>query len=258
MKKLTRFQKAHLAVLLAMILVFGAVTVYNQMHPGFPFRGGLLYPVQAEEGTIAYRGRVKGELVTATISFPTNFKWIVELTAGDRLHDVCDIEYPTEKMPKYAYAIEGVYGIRMTKNNAPLFEGGLAKDSLFEFNGIWFDQDGEPASSMIGGFTIVYSGQDPWEGYETPPILFARLAFGGEEHLEARGSAAIYAVLVLAALLLMVQVAFPEDVFWLRFSRYVKDAEPSDYYMAMARIMSVLLTAMLFAGFCWAGFYMID
>ena len=61
MEKRTRFQKIHLCVLAAMILIFGAITVFNQYHRGFRFQNGLLKP-----------SRQSAEI----------------------LHDVCEIESP--------------------------------------------------------------------------------------------------------------------------------------------------------------------
>ncbi|MCI8809954.1 MAG: hypothetical protein HFF84_07465 [Oscillibacter sp.] len=250
MEKRTRFQKIHLCVLAAMILIFGAITVFNQYHRGFRFQNGLLKPSMLEDGTIVYSGKVNGGLVTAAVTHPTNFLSVVDLQIGEILHDVCEIEYPLEKMSTTWEGADNVYRIRMTKNDALLFEGGLSMDYLDGSGSIgWFDKYGEWSLENVGivSLGVPYN----WEDYETSPALFARFALYPE--LTARGNLGFYAILVLFTLFTMAMVAFPRDFFDLRYQRFVKNAEPSDYYINSMRWSTVFVTIVLFVGFCWAS-----
>lgn len=254
MKDLTRFQKIHLYVLAAMILLFGAVTIFNLCHPGFQFQNGLLKSSVLEDGTVVYSGKVSGSLVTAAVTYPTESLSVVDLQVGDFLHDVCEIEYPLEKMTTTLAGFDNVYRIRMTKNNALLFEGGLAADYLEHPDGIgWFDQNGEwSLDNVLGNIGVSTPGHIIWKDYETSPALFVRLALFPE--LTARGDLSLFTILVLFTLLTMAMVAYPRAFFNLRYRRYVKNAEPSDYYMNSMRASTVFLTILLFPGFCWAAF----
>ncbi|MCI8689541.1 MAG: hypothetical protein HFF87_04415 [Oscillibacter sp.] len=245
MHKKSLGQKIHLGVLAAMILVFGAVTAWNHMHEGFRFHDGLLRVSEPEDGVFVYSGEVKGAFVTATVTHPTNFRSVVDISIGDWLHDVCEVEYPLDEMTTDLYVYK-VYGIRITKNGIPFFEGGLSQE--FSSVWMWFDQNGK----LTNGSAAVYTGgQSDWKNYETSPSLIARLALNPK--LVSRGDFELYAVCVVSALLLMAAVAYPDAVFLLKYRRFVKDPEPTEYYTRSMVAITALLTAVLFAAFCYAS-----
>ncbi len=253
MKTRSLGQKIHLAIIAAMILIFGAITIWNGLHKGFRFRDSLLKVSQTDDGALVYRGKADGELVTATVTHPTNFRSVVDITIGDWLHDVCEIEYPLDDFST-SYQAYPVYGIRMTKNGKPFFEGGFSPDFPWPMG--WFDKNGEFAVMEAGVISVTYGGQDPWKNYETSPALFARLALKPE--LTSRGDLGIYGILLFSALLLTFVVAFPDAVFALRYQRYVRNPEPTEYYMKSMLFTTIFLTVVLFIGFCYAAFSLMD
>lgn len=246
MHKKSLGQKIHLGVLAAMILVFGAVTAWNHMHEGFRFRDGLLRVSEPEEGVFVYSGEAEGEFVTATVTHPTNFRSVVDIIIGDWLHDVCEVEYPLDEMTTDWYMYK-VYGIRITKNGTPFFEGGLSQE--FPSGWEWFDQNGERTGGSA--VSVYISGQSDWKNYETSPSLIARLALNPK--LVSRGDLGLYAICVVGALVLMTAVAYPDAVFLLKYRRFVKEPEPTEYYIRSMVAITALLTAVLFAAFCYAS-----
>ena len=118
--ELTRFQKIMLAVLAGMLVFFGVLTAVFRTHPGVAFEESLL-KITEQDGRMVYSGRAHGTPVTITAEWLTNFKAVVDVTIGDRFHDVCRVEYPLEPVE----TVRGpVNGIRVTKNGALLCQGG--------------------------------------------------------------------------------------------------------------------------------------
>ena len=126
--RLTGLQKLLLLILAGMLAGFSILMAVLRAHPGVRFVGGLLR-AEAQEGQIVYSGKAHGDPVTVAVSFPTNFRTVVELAAGERLRDACEVEYPLE--PIRTEHGNQVSGIRVTKNGQVLFEGGYDGGDAF-------------------------------------------------------------------------------------------------------------------------------
>lgn len=239
--ELTRFQKIMLAVTAGMLVFFGLLMAVFRAHPGVAFEESLL-KITEQEGRTVYSGKAHGTPVTITVTWPTNFKTVVDFTIGDAIHDVCEVEYPLDRMETEHG--DTVNTIRITKNGGVLFEGGY--DPEREYG--WYDANGEWAPFTGSGFRV-YSGNDPWSGYETTAGEIVRFAFGPETSVH--GHPAFFAMAVFVSLILAVDILFWKELFRLRHWA-ARDPEPSEEYLTIASFGWGLL-AFIIAGIYIAG-----
>lgn len=237
----TRFQKVILIILAVMVVLFGVLTGISRAHKGVLFEGELL-DVSVSAGQTVCSGKVHGDPVTITVTPERDSVTTVEFVIGDWLHDTCRVEYPLE--PIQTNRGDAVPGVRILKNGNLLFEGGYNENEDYG----WYEPDG--TWSTIGAFGFTTSGGDPWSGYKTTAPDVMRFARGPE--LTARGSWAPYFLMVLLTLLLMLDVAFPTALFYMRHCFAVRDPEPSDDYLVMQKISWVIWPFLLLIGYIWA------
>lgn len=230
MMELTRFQKLLLAVLAGMLAFFGVLMAAFRAHPGVLFEESLL-GITEEEGRIVYSGKCYGDPVTVAVTWPTNFKAVVEFTIGDRFRDVCEVEYPLEPIE----TIRGpANGLRVTKNGATLFRGAYAPD----MEAGWFDENGDWAPQI----TIRAHGGDPWSGYETTAADAVWFALG--PGTSAHGDPGLFGMAVFLSLLLAVEIVFHKQLF--RFEhRWARDPEPIEGYLMLERVLWLVMAAVI-------------
>lgn len=236
----TRFQKIILILLAVMIVLFGVLTAVSRAHKGVLFEGALLEASASAEGTV-YSGKVHGDRATVTVTPDGGSATTVEFVIGDRFHDICSVEYPLADI-----RTEGggtAPGVRILKNGAVLFEGGY--DGSGEYG--WYGKDGTWTLMFNIGFQV---GHDTWSGYETTALSAMRFVQGPE--LTARGSWLLYALMVFFTLLVMLDVAFPTVLFYMRHCFDVRDPEPSDFYLAAQKVSWVVCPILLLIGYNWA------
>lgn len=236
----TRFQKVVLIILAAMIVLFGVLTGVSRAHRGVLFEETLLKASASAEQTV-YSGKAHGDPVTVTVTPGSGSKTTVEFVIGDRFHDICSVEYPLESIQTEHGGT--VPGIRVLKNGNLLFEGGYDKDAEYG----WYNQDG--TWNLMIAFSTTYRN-DPWSGYETTAPSVMRFAQGPE--LTARGSWALYALMVFLTLLAMLAVAFPMTLFYIEHACDVRNPEPSDFYLMTMMIGWVVYPCLLLIGYIWA------
>lgn len=197
--------------------------------------------VSASPDRTVYSGKAHGDPVTVTVTPGNSSATTVEFIIGDRFHDLCSVEYPLERIQTEHGGT--VPGIRVLKNGNLLFEGSYDKDSEYG----WYDRDGAWSPMVDFGIQV---GNDPWSGYETTASSVMRFAQGPE--LTARGSWALYALMVFLTLLAMLAVAFPMTLFYWQHCCDVRDPEPSDFYLETMKIGWVLYPVLLLIGYIWA------
>lgn len=244
----TRFQKIVLVLLASMAVLFAVLIAVSQTRKGVYFEETLLRVAEDGDRTV-YTGRAHGREVSISVTWPTNFRAEVEFFIQGVLDDVCVMEYPTDHIQTELGTT--VNGIRIIKNGALLFEGGYDPDADSSWIS-WFSPTGELDARQAIAVRGVSS--DFWQGYEIFASHVTRFAFGPE--LQARGSWAMYFLLLLGTFFVALDVAFPMSLFYLRHCCDVRNPEPSDFYLACQRAGWVLLPLLLFGGYCYA-LYMI-
>lgn len=238
MEERTKLQKIVLVALAAMILVFGVLTGVSRAHKGVRFDGALLEQTVVPDQT-TYTGKVHGEAVTITVNNDggpvTSVRYDTET-----VHDVYTMEYPLAPSETAGGYWEN--GVRVLKNGQVLFEGAYDRE-----RDVWYDADGQ--GHPYFDIDVIVGGQVPAAPTELEYGEVARFALGPE--LTARGSWAIYALLVFLTLLMMLDVAWPTTLFYLEHCCDVKDPEPSDFYLATQKVGWVVSPFLLLAGYIW-------
>ena len=233
----TRLQNIILLILAAMILLFGVLNVVSLFRKGVVFEETLLR-IQTEADHTTYYGTVYGDEVSVTIR-PAESQ--VEYIVENRTHDVYTVEYPKGLIPtEYG----SVSGIRILKNDQILFAGGY--DPQQEFMR-WFDENGkwDPGVHFSYGTSGGKSAPEALTKWDVMRFL------EGPEPVH-RGSIGLYLLMVLMTLLLMLDVAYPLVLFRLEHCCDVRDPEPSDFYLAMQKVVWVIYPFLLLAGYIFA------
>lgn len=237
--ELTKLQKILLAVLAAMLAVFGGMMAFSRAHPGVAFEEGLL-KVSGNEERMLYSGKVQGAPVTIAVAHPGGALTEVDVTIGEKVHDVCRVEYPLDVIRTERGDL--VRGIRIVRNGETLFEGGYDPESDYG----WYTSEGEWAP--FGGISIRGSGEDPWDGYETDIHQIVRFAFGVEAQA-AYGDPLMFFMAALLSVLAVIQILFHRTLFrWRHWG--ARDPEPTEAYLFLDKIGWIALILIA------AGFYL--
>lgn len=234
----TRLQNIILLILAAMILLFGVLNVVSLFRKGVVFEETLLR-IQTEADHTTYYGTVYGDEVSVTVR-PAESQ--VEYAVGTRVHDVYTVEYPLDVMETQYGSVQG---IRILKNDKILFEGGY--DPQQEFAS-WFDKNGEWAPGIYVTYGTSGGGLSAPEELPRGNVMY----FLNGPDVVHRGSIGLYLLMVLMTLLLMLDVAYPLVLFRLEHCCDVRDPEPSDFYLAMQKVVWVIYPFLLLAGYIFA------
>lgn len=243
----TLFQKSVLIILAAMIVVFGVVNGFNQTREGILFRDKFL---RREEVTDAdcFTGKVEGESVTILRWYGDGSETReITLQVGERIHDTYTVYLGEPMIPLKgvtASQLLEVPTVRVTRNDAVIFEGGYQASS-----GFFFTPEGE--WSVLGIHAMTDGTAVDWVKDGVPHGFLVGLALGPE--LVTRGDWRLYALMVFLTLAMMVDVAFPYTLFCWRYRHIVKDPEPTDDYMAMQHLGWAALPVILLIGYIWAA-----
>jgi len=239
MEERTLFQKILLAVLAGMILVFGVVNGFNQTREGILFRDKFL---RREEVTDAdcFTGKVEGESVTILRWYGDGSETReITLQVGERIHDTYTVYLGEPMIPLKGVTdsqLLEVPTVRVTRNDAVIFEGGYQASS-----GFFFTPEGE--WSVLGIHAMTDGTAVDWVKDGVPHGFLVGLALGPE--LVTRGNWGLYALTVLLTAMTMVDVAYPDTLFRWRYRWKVKDPEPTDDYRSMQILGWVFMTAVL-------------
>jgi len=237
-KERSKLQIVSLCVLLAMALLFAGLIAISRQSKGISYEEGFLKLEQQAEKAV-YSGKMKGEIVTV-VCYEENGADVVEFSVGDRYHQGGRVEHPVGSVTT-EHGRE-ISRIRIYRNDALLFEGGYDEEM-----GMFFDAEGnwDVLVSVKAGYAT-----DPWYNYEFTAGDIFYLA--GNPAIVARGSWMLYAVMVVISLLLAVEIAFPETLFYLNHFLSVRDPEPSDFFWAMHNISCGVLPIIVLIGYIFA------
>ena len=236
----TKLQKAILIILLAMAVVFAVVTGVLRAAKGVSFEGGLL-AVSREENRTVYSGRAEGENITLTVE-PCATGYAVDFSAGTQVILAYRVEYP-------GGTIRGKFGdyerLCITLHGKTVFEGGYNPN----ISGARFcDLQGE---AVLSHSVHWETGGRFWQHYQLNPYQIMEFIDGPE--LTSRGSWAAYAFATFCTLIVAVDVAFPELLFYLRYGMSVRNPEPSEMYLSMQKVCWVILPLVLLGFYLWGA-----
>ena len=240
-KKLNRYQKGVLIVMIIMSLVFAVIYPMTISRVGFAYKDSILVPT-IESGNTVYSGKLVGEQAVFTVSEDK----IVVFQYGDKIYGpYTAIEDPTA-IPKDKEITEFMTGVELRKGDEILFRGGIERfaDDYWLYN-----EDG-----TLDNFGFSYVTSDGIERDENGNIIdpvepSASTIWNlmNEPELTHKGEGFAWFGAVFICILNALSILFADELFrWnLRFQiRNVDRAEPSDWEIAGRYIGWTVMTIM--------------
>lgn len=241
------FQKVLLCLLAAMTVLCSGLMVYHQCNPGVYFHDALL-DVNGTAESGSYHGKSHNEIVNIVVGRESDTAIGVGFAIGDIVDDSCLVEYPLEPIQTE----DGWKpGLRVSRNGHVLFEGAYEPGDYSEAIGyLLYDQTGQRTIAFTFSGHTYGGGNGYWDYYE--PDVGEILYFADGPELTTRGDWVGFLAACFIALLAAVITVFPEELFRLKYGRFVENPEPTEYYYLTTRFGSVLFTGMAFIAFILA------
>ena len=240
MKTRTRYQNIIL-ILLAVITVGALVLlIYNRTQPGIQFRDGYLKQQKTAEYTV-YSGKCKGEEAAIYVTEKADGT-LVQILAGTYRWEYIVSEW--EGSPNHY------------SGNKPVLITDVAGKEIFRgyltFDDYLTDEDNHitPDSFDVYVYTE-YGNRSVWDDYTPSNLFVVKVAYG--LNLAYPGSIGLFAMMLIAAICVAVDVLFPEFWFQLKHMLDVRDPEPSDFYIAMQRLGWAVYPVLIAVGFGYAA-----
>ncbi len=240
-KKLNRYQKGVLIVMIIMSLVFAVIYPMTISRVGFAYKDSILVPT-IESGNTVYSGKLVGKQAVFTVSEDKT----VVFQYGDKIYGpYTAIEDPTA-IPKDKEITEFMTGVELRKGDEILFRGGIERfaDDYWLYN-----EDG-----TLDNFGFSYVTSDGIERDENGNIIdpvepSASTIWNlmNEPELTHKGEGFAWFGAVFICILNALSILFADELFrWnLRFQiRNVDRAEPSDWEIAGRYIGWTVMTIM--------------
>lgn len=230
-KRLNRYQKGVLIVMLTMALVFAVVYSVTISRVGFAYQDAILVPSQENGGTV-YSGKLKGQQARFTVSEDKT----VVFQHGDKTYGPYTAKEDPTAIPKDEEMAEYMTGVELRQGEDILFRGGVRDgwDSYLMYN--------EDGTVYNFGYFFSYTGGDGIErdvngniidSVEPSALTILELMDGPE--LTHKGEWFAWFGAVFICILNAVLILFADELFrWnLAFQiRNAEYAEPSDWEIA--------------------------
>lgn len=250
LKNLDRFQRIILILAAVLVLLFSVLYPLTIARKGFSYRGAILVPEQSGGDTI-YSGIIGGEHASFTVYTDKT----VEFRYRDKLYGPYTVrEDPTAVPRNSELGVDGK-GIELREGEEILFRGVVQKADPF-INLYHEDGSVESASAIRitstaenGGITMDEHGNvlDPME----PSIAEILDLMDGPE-LTHKGEGWVWFAGVAVCGITAVCVLFAEELFWLKMSFQVDNADnvsPSEWELMGRRFSWVVLLFLALAIF---------
>lgn len=234
-------QKVLLALLAAMAVLFGVLTLVFRFMPGVEWCDSLLR-ISREGNATLYTGTAYGKDVSIRV-YPDGDDTLAEFTIAGRDPQVGRITWPEGRI---STTFSGsVPRFEVYLNDRLLFSGGCNENAGI-FPG-FFREDGSIDTALSQGL----------DGYHAPDVEYfsplasdiAAFALGPEPSY--RGSWGVYFMALLLSAATAVNIAFPLALFRFRYHFSVQNPEPTDLYFSIEKGCWILLTALALVMYIW-------
>ncbi len=227
------YQKIVLCILAAMTVFFAVWTAVSRTNDGVLFHDELL-EVTPQGDTTVYSGTLSNTAVTITHRKDNDGTDLVNFSADGRYYAQCRVEHPKGTI-KTEFG-EEVERIRIIRNDEVLFSGGYDPDPTVNSFIHYYNEDG--TFTMSPSVSIQAVTNDPWTNFEFDISDIRSFADGPKTC--ARGSWPFFFLGLFVTLIGAVMVAFPDHIFFLRYSWIVRSPIPTDFTLFCHKVASVL------------------
>lgn len=241
-KRLNRYQKGVLILLLAMALAFAAVYHATISRVGFLYQDKIFVPSE-ENGATVYSGKLRGEPAQFTVSENK----AVSFQCGEKTYGPYTVTEDPAALPKADIVSEGMTGVEVREGEKLVFRGGFwqsgedywlqASDGSMELSGVSFEV-GDGVQTDANGNAV-----DPLE-----PALsdILRLVYGPE--LTHKGTWLAWLGAVFISVMTAISVLYADELFRWNLSFQIQNAEtavPSDWELMKRYLGWTVLTIMV-------------
>ena len=235
----TRYQNIILILLTVITAGALALLIYNRTQPGIQFRDGYLKQQKTAEYTV-YSGRCKGEDAAIYVTEKADGT-LVQILAGTHRWEYVVSEW--EGSPDHY------------SGDRPVLISDVAGKEIFRgyltFDGYLTDEDNHITLDSFDIYVYTeYGNKSVWDDYTPSELFVVKAAYG--LNLAYRGSIGLFAMMLIAAICVAVDVLFPEFWFQLQHMLSVRDPEPSDFYIAMQRLGWAIWPVLMAVGYGYA------
>ena len=246
MKNRSKFQRVTLFALAGMLLVFSVLLAITRAHKGVEFEDALLDVAEDANKTL-YFGTVHGEYVEIMVS-RDGAATTVTYRIGARSEDVYTVETGLSAV-KTSFN-RYLPGVRISRGASVVFEGGWDADysDSFFVGGMLYDLNGDPSATLLVEMSVAADGY--WDDWQ--PSLGSVLYFVRGPELTAYGDIRLFAMAVVLLGMAALLIAFPTELFHLKYRWDVKDPEPTEFYYGMTYLAAVLFACFALGAFITA------
>lgn len=225
----TRYQIGCIAADIALTLVFLAVYVFFTLRPGALIDGELFSP-RRQGDSILYTGVLHDAPGTVAYT-PTQ----------DGAQFLLDFSPHFSGEYQVAFGKEGSQGRETIFSSGEdlLWEGYYSQDEFLSLR----DKNGDYTD-----WVEIYSTPYNWNEFTPPMDDLVKLAAGDNVH--RRGSWVFFAVTALLGAVMALTTAFPMAFFKLQHFLDVRDPEPTDFYLATAKLSWAIGPVLLLILYC--------
>lgn len=238
-RSLTRYQKAILLWVLAMVVVFSILYPMTIAREGFLYRDAILVPTQ-ERDAVVYAGELQGEAAKFTVYADKT----VLFQYGDRTYGPYTAAEDPTAIPKGHEMADKMTGIELRQGEEILFRGGIACHGTTRF---LYAEDGSLESvygleATSNGLVLDIDG--PQTDFPAPSADTILTLMSGPE-LTHRGEGFAWLGGMLFCLTTVLSLLFADELFRLHLSfriRNSEQAEPSEWEIASRYICWTVLS----------------
>ena len=240
-KKLNRYQKGLLIVLVAMFVSFTAVYFVICPRKGYEYKNVILKPKQ-QNGSIVYSGRIKGETAAFTVAQDktVTFVW------GDKTYGPYTAREDATAIPEDDDLADYMKGVEILCGKEVFFRGGVVLTGINGYEMMLFAEDG---SDMNIGISYSVNGVEYDENGnivdDMEPSVWNILELMRGPELTGKGEWMVWLAGAFISVCTAVSVVFADELFRWNLSfivRSVQDAEPSEWHIATRYISWTMMT----------------
>ena len=244
-RRLNRYQKRVLVIMIVMVLVFAALYSVTIARVGYIYKSGVLIPHE-ENGITTYSGRVKGENAVFTVS-PNK---IVEFQYGDVFYGPYTCIEDMEAIPEDNDIGPSMKGIEVRCGEEIIFRGGAKKvgDDWW----LWSEDGSFDSMALVvtysdGAGTVYGVEDDPME-----PHVSDILNLISGPTMSHKGDWFAWFCGTVVCCMTAISMLFADELFRWNLSLLIRNAdgaEPSEWEMTSRYITWTLLPVAALAMF---------